>query len=913
MARDRLHAQLTGGIDHPVTTVTGPPGSGKTVLLSGWAQQGGPPVAWVAVDEADHEPADHELADHDPADHEPADHEPADHEPAGSEAARKGEARFWHRLTRAVRAVDGGLAERLELTRTRPEAMPSRPGRTQAEVPAPVASQGAAPIVLVVDDVQLLGPEAIRALGALIGDLPHRLRVILAGRHLSRLPVEEWRGRRQWGEIDPRDLRFTQDEAVALLASPGFGGPNPLPDDTARALADRSEGWAAGLRLAGLMFPVPTDASTAHDRFTGDAPLLVEYFNHELIASRPAPQVRFLLACSALELLTPEGCAAVTGRSDAGRLLETLCDEHVLLDRCDPTVPSYRYHPLFHEFLRGRLRIEAPAIARLSHHRVAAWCEAHGDDGGSIHHLIEAGSLDEAFTRGLAGVVGALKGRYLPGQALLAITELPDYFVDRDPIRTGVMAAARLASLRPGEAAGRLRALARHSPAHVDRTGLRVRAELLWAFRAGLLADAASVVDHFEQAVDLDRSGPGAGTSPEGGPTSGSEGVLQELDRLLWRHLRALAAAAHVSLGRPDSARAVLQDDAGLHDDADERSPLDDTDRLSVEGRLAYHEGGLQKAQLLAEAALAAGRRSARTGSLSTLDALRTLAAIRYEQNDLAGAAARLGEAQRLCSAASLAHWRAALAGDEACILVATGDASHALDLLRRLRTAEYDDRLPVLIRQRLDRVEIRCRLALGDLEGATHLAASLPAAAREVETLARLDLAAGRPDRAAERLMAGGKKPVLRTGIERLLLLSRACLQLGDEARGDSALHRAVEQGRADRFIRVFVDDGVELAGPLTKIFARSGDPYVSELLAHSSLRARRPGAAAVKVLEPFTERERQLLSYLPSHLSQHEIAGVMYISLNTVKTHTKAVYRKLGATCRSEAVDAARAHGLL
>jgi LuxR family maltose regulon positive regulatory protein len=940
LARDRLHVQLARSIDCPVTTVSGPPGSGKTVLLSGWAQHEAPPVAWLSVDGPDDDRADNDRADNELTLDEPA--------------------LFWRRLTQAVHAVDAGLAATiraaglqaaglnaaglnatgLNATGLHATGTGARGGLGDHELPTRVSPPAMAPVVLVVDDAHVLGPEAIRTLGSLIKVLPPRLRLILAGRHLSRLPLGEWRGRNQWGEIEGHDLRFTADEAVALFASPTT---SPVPAETARALADRTEGWAAGLRLADLMFPLFSDPAGLLEGFTGEARLLVEYFNRELIERRPARQVRFLLASSALDLLTPEGCAAVTGRSDAGVLLETLCRQQALLERRDPPnpdppnpdapAPSYRYHRLFHEFLRHKLRTEAPAIARLSHLRAAAWCEAHGDDRASVHHLIEAGSHPEAFARGLPGVVRTLDGRYLPGGAGLAVTDLPEGFEDGDPTRTYVLAAAQLAGLRVDAAAGRLRALERYSREHADcRTGAQARSELLRSFRAGLLCDASSVVLHFERAVDLARSAHEPGAIPEVAPVSdlgptnddlahhhpaahdpaahdpaAHDPAVHDLDSVLWRHLRALTAAAHVWLGEPDSARSVL------NDGADGKGPLDDVDRLSVEARLAGHEGRLQEARLLAEAALAAGRRTGRTGSLSTLDALRTLAAVLYEHDDLNNSAARLGEARPLCAAADLAHWRAALACEEARILVARGDARSALDLLTHLRNTGYNDPLPAPLYERLDRVETRCRLALGDLDGAARLVQSLPGTARAVETVARLDLAAGRPDRAAERLVAAGPTPRLRIDIERLLLLSRACLQLGDERRCDIALHRAIDQGRPDRFIRVFVDEGAELAGLLTRISARSDDLYISELVARTAGGPPLSRPAPVRVLEPFTERERELLSYLPSHLSQHEIAGVMYISLNTVKTHTKAVYRKLGATCRSDAVDAARAHGLL
>jgi hypothetical protein len=280
----------------------------------------------------------------------------------------------------------------------------------------------------------------------------------------------------------------------------------------------------------------------------------------------------------------------VTRRSDAGALLETLCRQQVLLEPWDPAVPSYRFHRLFHEFLRHKLRTEAPAIARLSHLRAAAWCEAQQDNPASIRHLIAAGSHPEAVVRGLKDVVGILDGRYLPGEASLAVTDLPEGFVDRDPLGTCVVAAAHLAGLRPGEAAARLRALERYCRNRSDGSdgsdrsnrsdppGLQARAELLWTLRAGLLGDPAGVLLHFDRAIHLGRSGPEAQTTPHGperAPASASADPIHDLDRLLWRHLGALAAAAHLWLGAPDPARAAFRDDASGD------GPLDHVDRLS--------------------------------------------------------------------------------------------------------------------------------------------------------------------------------------------------------------------------------------------------------------------------------------------------------------------------------------------
>jgi len=222
---------------------------------------------------------------------------------------------------------------------------------------------------------------------------------------------------------------------------------------------------------------------------------------------------------------------------------------------------------------------------------------------------------------------------------------------------------------------------------------------------------------------------------------------------------------------------------------------------------------------------------------------------------------------------------------------------------------------LPDHIRNRLDEVEIRCRLVLGDLEGSIRI---LKMGAHELETVelvARLDLSAGRPDRAADRL-ASALDPAAsaRSEIERLLLLARAQLQLGDEFRADGLFGRAIDRGRAERFIRVFLDDAPELIGSLHTIASRLSDSYVMDMVSRTDHVGRRSRqASSFDILEPLTQRERELLSYLPSHLSQQEIAGLMYISLNTVKSHTKAIYRKLGAASRSKAVYIAHSHGLL
>ena len=319
IARGRLHHALALGTERTLTTVTGPPGSGKTVLLSGWAQRATPgPVAWLSLDEIDNDPS-----------------------------------WFWRHLAAAVHGIDVSLAALIRELGTRSRDRNARGAETPAAV---TSSTPSSPVVIIVDDVQLLAaPTVIKAAGSLVRHLPAHVRLVLSGRFCPPLPVEALRAAQQLFEIPPEELPFTTEEAIEFFASPHT---SPLPMETVTALAERTEGWAAGLRMADLLFPECGGASALLDRVSGEARLIAGYFDRELLDSQTADRVRFLLATSVFDELTAEGCALVTGRRDAGALLTDLCDEQVLLERVHTPVPSYRYHPLFLEFLRYKLHRE---------------------------------------------------------------------------------------------------------------------------------------------------------------------------------------------------------------------------------------------------------------------------------------------------------------------------------------------------------------------------------------------------------------------------------------------------------------------------------------------------------------------------------------------------------------------------
>jgi LuxR family maltose regulon positive regulatory protein len=214
---------------------------------------------------------------------------------------------------------------------------------------------------------------------------------------------------------------------------------------------------------------------------------------------------------------------------------------------------------------------------------------------------------------------------------------------------------------------------------------------------------------------------------------------------------------------------------------------------------------------------------------------------------------------------------------------------------------------------QKLNQVAVECRLHLGDVDAALLLARSNLPADIPRETLARVDLYSGRPDLALTRLDAD-PSPNLAICIRRLLLMARAEYQQGRAPRAYDLARRAVEAAQSERYIRPFLEDATQTLPLLRGIGSASSNPYLAMLIKETEQLAAHPiPLTRTMVLEPLTDRERQILRYLPSHLTLRQIGVVMCLSTNTVKTHVKSIYRKIGAISRDDAVNIARSHGLV
>ena len=357
IARTGLQALLQRGLEAKLCLVDAPAGSGKTTLLAQWcATAGAGRVAWVSLDEGDNDPT-----------------------------------RFWVYVVEALRTVEPGVGAGVLDTLRRPSADLQRtvlPGLLSE------LSEAGSPLFLVLDDYHLItNPVCHQTLGYFLDHLPASVHVALSGRTDPPLPLPRMRVSGDMAELRVADLQFTGEEAGALLN--GAMGLRLAAEDVER-LAERTEGWAAGLYLAGLSLRGRQDRSAFVAAFQGDNRHIADYLGAEVLARQPDPIRAFLLRTSILERLSGRLCDAVLEAHGSARLLEELERSNLFLVPLDHRREWYRYHHLFAQLLRLELATAEPALVATLHRRAAAWHEQAGNLDEAIGHASAAGEFTQA-------------------------------------------------------------------------------------------------------------------------------------------------------------------------------------------------------------------------------------------------------------------------------------------------------------------------------------------------------------------------------------------------------------------------------------------------------------------------------------------------------------------------------------
>ena len=404
LPRTRLHDRLTTGVDGPLTLVAAGAGSGKTILLSTWLHAGGPglPTGWVSVD-----------------------------------ARRATRPVFWSDALEALRATgavgDGELAELA--------GPPSDAGSDDFAAHLVAAlSELEGPLVLVIDDLhELTSPEAMADLGYVIAHGSARLRLVAAARRDPDLSLHKLRLDGALTEIRTDELAFSPAEAADLFAALG----QPLTTVLADRLWRRTEGWAAGLRIAALSARGVQDMAAFVDAFAGDDRALADYLIAEVLARQPRRVRQFLMRTSIVDRLGPDLADALSDGHDGARLLAGLERANAFITRVPDRDRPFRYHQLMAELLRGELRREAPEELPALHGRASRWYAEAGQWLPAIEHAL----LAHDWQRAAALLGDHWMTLYLEGAAQsvqVLFDRIPREHLVTDPQLAVTAAAARL-------------------------------------------------------------------------------------------------------------------------------------------------------------------------------------------------------------------------------------------------------------------------------------------------------------------------------------------------------------------------------------------------------------------------------------------------------------------------------------
>jgi LuxR family maltose regulon positive regulatory protein len=790
--------------------------------------------------------------------------------------------------------------------------------------------------VLVLDDYHVISaPEVHEAVAFLLDHLPDRLHLVMATRSDPPLPLARLRSRGQLTELRGADLRFTPAEAREFLNRVmGLD----LTAANVAALEGRTEGWIAGLQLAALSLrgiPERGEVAGFIEAFTGSNRFVIDYLADEVLARQPVHVRDFLLGTAVLDRFTGPLCDAVTGNVDSTLMLEELERGNLFLVPLDMERSWYRYHHLFADVLRARLRAEAPDQVPRLHQRASDWYAAHEVVEDAVRHSLAAEDFDRAAYL-MEEALPKLRRTRQDGLMLAWVRSLPEPLIRRSPVLSVVsgwslMMSGDLDGLesRLDDAAAALAAGADDpdvAAAWAATEDLRTAPAMISVYRASLAqarGDVAGTVRHARHAVDL--AGPedhfvrGAGAGFLG-LAAWAAGDLKEALATFSEAVRSLHAAGNL---------------------------VDELDGTIVLADMWVVSGQPGRARRLCEQALQIASDGGSPFLRATADLHVALAELDLELDDLTSAEAHLETARVLAERTSITENRYRWFVVMAQVRTAVGDHPAAQALLDQAealyRHGFYPDVRPIAA------TKARVHVAAGDVNSAVAWAddrgigvADEADYLREYEhlTLARLQLAqhddVSRSDPAfgtslgpllglLDRLLAAATE----AGRDGSVLEIRVLQALAHQAHGDlaaalAALNDALgEAPEPDSNVRLYLDEGVPMTALLNHL-ASTTDPVTGaqrgEGVRERALRllkraqpVRGTQGHQQATVETLSQRELEVIRLLGSELTGPEIARELYVSINTLRTHTKRIFTKLDANTRAAAVHRARERGLL
>jgi LuxR family maltose regulon positive regulatory protein len=853
--RPRVGLLLAEGTRGPLTVVTGPPGAGKTMAIASWAATRADPgpLAWLTVDEYDNQPQV-----------------------------------FWSYVVAALRRA----------------GIPGRPAWPAAEsrdadghtfllrLASALAASGP-PVTLVVEDLHLLtDADTLDGLAYVLKNAAPALRLVISSRIDPLLPLHRYRLSGELSEIRAEDLAFSVPETQLIMAQHGI----TLSAAALESLAVRTEGWAAGIRLAAISLQGHPDPEQFVKELGAEDNAVTSYLVEEVLNAQPASLRSFLLRTSILDRVSADIARELIDDQQESDVLPALARANAFVRPLGHG--WYRYHPLFAAILRLKLRRESPSQLSDLRRRAARWYLRNGSLTEAVRQAGASGDWLSAARMVIDELaIGSLIERR--GSQVLAdeFRRMPRGATQSQPL---LVAAAMELSSAPGETASTSLSAAESILERVpaaDEIPARLAAALIRTALGRQTGNLEVATTASVRAEALVGEVPGA---------------------LLAMHpeirVQALLGRGVVQFWAGDSAAAAESFTEGIAFPASAQS-LEKIYCLSHLALLEALQGRLSRAAELASEAAGAAEQGDGTRQAVPSAASAALACVYLERNELqqaheqlmlTDAALRMQPDRLLSAVASLLAARRYLA---------EGRARPALDFIGRARHGWSP---PAWLQRRLALAESQAWSMSGNLQAAIDAAGGVdsPSTPDVAAVLAHAWLAVG-DHRSASRAQAaavtGSGDQQERESLEGWLVDARLSYADGDAARGLRSLEHALQLGKPEQLRLPFAMEGAWLRPVLRRhpdLIRAYRDLLGPELTDSGQGLARQ---ATPLVVDELSQREHEVLVHLSEMHSTLEIAAEMYISVNTVKTHLKSIYRKLSAAHRSEAVRRARQLKLL
>jgi LuxR family maltose regulon positive regulatory protein len=875
ISRPRLLKRMAEGFERKLTLISAPAGFGKTTLLVEWIHHKKKPVAWFSIDKKDNDPV-----------------------------------HFLTYVIAGLRTLEASIGKAALTLLQSPQPPPLESILINLINDICCITTDAS---LVLDDYHAVDAKPIHDLIAFLLDhLPKHMHLIMATRSDPPLLLARLRSQNQLAELRAADLSFTTNETADLFNK---SLNLQLSTDDIHLLETRTEGWIAGLQLAALSLHGRKDPSNFLKAFKGDNRYIADYLTEEVLNRQPEKLRNFLLQTSILERLSGSLCDAVTGLANSRQMLNTLEDANMFVIPLDEERCWYRYHHLFADLLEQRLRMKQGNLVAELHRRASQWFAKNGFKNEAVDHALVAQDYDSAAQL-IEDIAELDWDRARESRILQWVRKLPDEKIETNPKLCIFYARELFKNGLPGDAEVKLQAaeqmLESTSPGDINKEELQGRIAVIRAYVSARTGDVSRIIHFSKQALKL----------------------LPQRD-LMWRSVAATTLGfGYGWAGAGDCVKAQQAFSEAMKISQSAGNIFYHVFSGSCLGSVMMVRGKLKEATEICRQSLdrAIENGIEHTGIVGSLYG--SLGMILCEWNDLDEGIRLIKKGVELSE-----QGRDPVIMASCCITLLRGliyrmDFAGVLKVMERLNESARDFMLPPWITNTISAFNVFLWLGSGNLNAALQWVKERKLSIddkfdnlRELEYLGlahilitqkQLDEA----DRLLQRLIENAK-----AGDRVLMMIEMRLLRvLLFQAKQDTAaalgeLQSALALAEPGGLMMMFVSKGKPVAELLEEISAvkkRDHDAtkagfslsYVKKLL--SVFKAATPPKIE-GIMDPISERELEVLHLIEAGLSNREIADKLFISLNTVKTHTKNINSKLDVNSRTRAVARAKELGLL